>query len=111
VFDIHFQRFGTDTLRSIEFAIKNKSIYAINNIKLFFVYKNYKGEVVSYSANSYKDSILPKLALQFTEWHTVDYFAGYESGKYMEGDVEIRILDYEIDRSESTSPADLLFKR
>ncbi len=59
-----------------------------------------------------KESILPKLALQFVHSHEVRHFGRRDSGreKILEGEVEIRILDYEIDRTSGASPADLLFK-
>jgi len=112
VFDVHYNYSSYDwnTLNSIDFAIKNLSNYPIKNIKLFFVCKNYNGEVISYSAREIKDTILPRLALQFSQIHYVKYFKIFEGQKYKEGKVEIRILDYQIDRTGRTSPADLLFK-
>lgn len=116
LFDVHYQYSSfynaTNNLTNLDFAIKNLSNYPIKNIQLFFVYKNYKGEVVSYSAKKIKNSILPQLALQFNHSHYVKYFREWNSsrGKYLEGAVEIRILDYDIDRTSGSSPADLLFK-
>ena len=112
-FDMHYRYgFGSDsyTLKVLDFAIRNLSNYPIKNIQLFIVYKNYKGEVVSYSAEKFKKPILPQLALQFSYEHRVDYFRKYQAGECLEGKVEIRILDYEIDRTSGASPADLLFK-
>jgi hypothetical protein len=46
-----------------------------------------------------KNQILPKLALQFTQEHTVKHymFGPANDNKYHPlGDVEIRVLDYEI---------------
>jgi len=112
IFDVHYNyhAFNATTLSKVDFAIKNLSNYPIRNIQLFFVYKNYKGEVVSYSTKKLKESILPQLALQFDHLHCVKYFRKWQGSDFLEGKVEIRILDYEIDRSPSTSPADLLFK-
>ncbi len=101
------------TLEYVSFGIKNLGNYPIKNIKLFFVYKDYKGEVISYSAKEIKDTILPQLALQFGHSHTVGYFSapGRQTGEGLrEGEVEIRILDYQVDRTGKSSPADLLFK-
>jgi hypothetical protein len=111
IFDIHnnYSPYSTNDLWSLDFAIKNLSNYPIKNIKLFFVYKNFNGEVVSYSAKEVKYTILPQLALQFNQPHNVKYFKKYERG-WVEGIVEIRILDYQIDRAGKTSPADILFK-
>jgi hypothetical protein len=99
-------------LYRVDFSIKNLSTYPIRNIQLYFVYKNYKGEVVSYSARKIKVTILPQLILQFYHHHEVKYFQKYQSerGRFLEGKVEIRILDYEIVRSLEASPADVLFK-
>jgi hypothetical protein len=127
VFDIHYKYMnydslsGLDNLSSIDFAIKNLSNYPIKNLKVFFVYKNFWGEIVSYSLKEIKDTILPQLALQFSHSHYVKYFRIWEppkafgagvqrEGFYREGAVEIRILDYQIDRTGKSSPADLLFK-
>lgn len=110
VFDVFF--INKYHLSRLEFTIKNLNNYPIRNIELFFVYKNYKGEVISYSSMKIKESILPKLALQFVHSHEVRHFGRRDSGreKILEGEVEIRILDYEIDRTSGASPADLLFK-
>lgn len=94
-----------EDIDTIDFSLKNNSNYTIKNIKLFFIYMK-KGRVVSYSSETFKKSILPKLALQFRHSHVVRNFYPY----YYQVKVEIRILDYEIDRSSSSSPADLLFK-
>lgn len=104
-------------LKSVDFTIKNLSDYPIKNIKLFFVYKNYEGEVVSYSAQEIKDTILPKLALQFSHYHYVSRFEISEialfykkSPQDKKAEVEIRILDYQIEPAGRKSPSDLLFK-
>jgi len=112
-FDVHLNyRYGRkgnvmsrlgqlDPMHSIDFSIKNSGHYAIKNIRVFFLYQK-GGQVVDYSSAVVRKQILPKLALQFTHSHTVKHFRG--------GTVEVRILDYEIDRSVGTSPVDLLFK-
>ena len=69
--------------------------------------KNEEGEVIDYSSEVFARGdddqiLLPKLARQFTHYHTVKSFSPKR--------VEIRILDYEIDRSVDSSPADLFFK-
>lgn len=119
VFDVHYKYSGIygkpDELEHIDFGIKNLSNYPIKNIKLFFIYKNWFGNVISYSAKEIKETILPRLALQFSHLHQVHYFREWVEGKYggkyeWEGKVEIRILDYQIDRTSGGSPADLLFK-
>lgn len=113
IFDVHYKYdcpYYSSNLLSLDFAIRNLSNYPIKNIQIFIVYKNYKGEIVSYSAEKFKKPILPQLALQFSHKHGVDYFRQDLSGKYSNGKVEIRILDYEVDRISGTSPADLLFK-
>jgi hypothetical protein len=114
VFDVHYvirYLYGNNNrLSYIDFAIKNLSNYPIKNIKLFFVYKNPDGEVISYSAKDIKETILPQLALQFSHPHSVDYFLKYDGTKELQGEVEIRILDYQINRTGKTSPSDLLFK-
>lgn len=124
-----------------DFDIRNLNNYPIKNIKLFFIYTDYRGNIVTYSAKTIEETILPKLALQFSHYHKVRNYAGYmddmgnyfdqdskplsffyesnpnEPGgvsirkgfKYKTGSVEIRILDYEIERTES-SQVDLLFK-
>lgn len=115
-FDIHyvyamFQSHGPD-LESVEFGIKNLTNRPIRNIKLLFVYKTFVGEVISFSVKEIKDVILPQLALQFVHRHSVKYFDRYDqkNDRRGRGEVEIRILDYEIVRGERTSPTDLLFK-
>lgn len=119
VFDVHYNYPDEPSsyeesghLSRVDFSIKNLNAYPIKNIQILFVYKNYKGEVVSYSAKKIKATILPQLALQFYHYHEVKYFQKYQSehGRFLEGKVEIRILDYEIDRASEVSPADLLFK-
>jgi hypothetical protein len=90
-------------LEGVDFFIKNNSNYNISNIKMFFIFKNQRGEVMSYSAETFKESILPRSALRLKHNHMVRNFS-------YRGQVEARILDYEFDRSSSTSPADLLFK-
>ena len=101
IFDVHYN-YSDETLYRLDFAIKNISNYPIRNIQIFFVYKNYKGDVISYSGEKIKESILPRLALQFNHGHhNVKYFREWNigRGKYLEGVVEIRILDYDIDRT------------
>jgi hypothetical protein len=124
IFDVH-KTYSNDYLK-LDFAINNGTSYAIGNFKLFFIYKNYKGEVVSYAAKKINDFILPKLAQQYNLFHRVKYLGtwvdktgnpvSFEPEKvmsdeiqYADGNVDIRILDYEIDRA-TLSPADLLFK-
>ncbi len=111
VFDIHYNTGGAQHLYSIDLAIKNDSNYPIRNIKLFFVYRNYQGQIVSYSYEDFKKSILPKLALQFSHRHYVGHWRKYYGKKkWGAGTVEIRILDYKIDRSVRGSPVDLLLE-
>ena len=110
VFDVFYSYGFKGNLDFLEFTIKNLNNYPVRNIKLFFVYKNYKGEVISYSSMKINKSILPKLALQFVNSHYVRHFRQWDSrtGKYLEGEVEIRILDYEIGRTSIHSGLDLL---
>lgn len=108
IFDVHYYYYGT-ILHSLNFGIKNLSNYAVKNVQLFFIYRNTKREVISYSTEKIKDSILPQLALQFSQSHFVTDFRDFRDGKYIDGTVEIRILDYDIDKT-SAAPADLLFK-
>jgi len=108
-----------------EFVLKNIYDYPIKNIKIIFIYKNYKGDVVSYSLKEIKKIIFPKLALQFEYDHTVKNYEGFVDNegyfyeyslrfynedldwavskgmKHVTGTVEIRVLDYEIDSSSS----------
>ncbi len=112
IFDVHqnLDLAGVN-LFGLDFAIKNISNYPISNILLFFVYINYKGEVVSYSSEKLKKTILPQLALQFHHKHYVKYLQKFIAGtNNLEGKIEIRILDYEIDRASESSPTDLFFK-
>jgi len=98
-FDVYYGKasFGSPSdLGWIDFSIRNQTNYTIKNIKLLFVYKNSKGEVISYSAEKFGGPILPKLALQFQHVHRVYHFFNQSSGKRCT--VEIRILDYEIDK-------------
>jgi hypothetical protein len=114
VFDVHYENetLSIEDLTSIVFAIKNLSNYPIKNIKLIFVYKNSEREVISYSAMEIEETILPQLALQFSQSHHVKYFNKWEldGSVFRKGEVEIRILDYQIDRMGRSSPADWLFK-
>ena len=133
--EIHYKNCGyfkSSELCSIDFVLKNKSIYPIRNIKLFFIYlkkrfeypagyddlpwekqKHIKPKIwhdpISYSAMIVKSTILPKLALQFSHGHKVKNYASVEAND-VHGYVEIRILDYEIERTVGSSPVDLLFK-
>ncbi len=68
-------------------------------------------EVISYSTKKINKKILPKMGLQFNHSHTVNHYY-YMSGSshYTNAYVEVRILDYEIDRTPGSSPAELLFK-
>ena len=110
VFDVFFNYGSGGNLSGLEFAIKNLNNYPIKNIELFIVYKNYKGEVISYSSMKIKESILPKLALQFINNHYVKNFRRFDT-VYLYGEVDIRILDYEIDRTSGRSGLDLLFEK
>jgi len=113
VFDV-FYSYGTGgNLSLLEFTIKNLNNYPIKNIELFIVYKNYKGAVISYSSMKIKESILPKLALQFINNHYVRHFRIIDPviRKYQYGEVDIRILDYEIVRTSGRSGLDLLFEK
>ncbi len=113
VFDIHYDYdLRSQHLTGIKFAMRNRCNYPIRKIKVFFVYKNSLGEVISYSAKNYKGPILPKLPLLFSNRHAIHYFRKWDSHyrDWSEGTVEIRILDYEIDRSIRRSPVDLILK-
>lgn len=117
VFEVyyHYNQYGGEDpqkLTYLDFAVKNIGNYPIKNIQIFFIYKNYHGEIVSYSAKKIEETLLSKLALQFSHNHGVKYFRNWSQVKnvYLEGEVEIRILDYEIDRISEASPSDLLFK-
>ena len=78
IFDVFFNYGSGRDLNMLEFAIKNLNNYPIKNIELFIVYKNYKAEVISYSSMKIKESILPKLALQFVNNHYVRNFVQQE---------------------------------
>jgi S1-C subfamily serine protease len=106
VFDIHYEH-KDDRLTGIYFSIRNQTNYPIKNIKLFFIYRNLKGEVITYSAEECTTLILPNLAKRWSSFYTFRHFC--EGGVC--GKVETRVLDYEIDRSGKTSPADFLFKK
>jgi len=109
VFDIHYNYadyYTKQHINAIDFAVKNVSNYPISDIIIFFVYYNSNGEVVSYSSEKLNKPILPKLALQFEHIHYVKYF----NAKNKKGVVELRILDYKIDKTSELSPSDLLFK-
>jgi len=103
VFDVFYSYGTAGNLSLLEFTIKNLNNYPIRNIELFFVYKNIKGEVISYSSMKVKESILPKLALQFINNHYVRHFRQWDSGTWIEGEVEIRILDYDIDKTSGSA--------
>jgi hypothetical protein len=109
VFDVFFNYSGGSysggNLNQLEFAIKNLNNYPIKNIELFIVYKNNNGEIISYSPMRIEESILPKLALQFFNNHYVRHFRQWDTStkRYLPGEVEIRILDYEIDRTSGRS--------
>lgn len=111
VFDIFYNYSSNDNLNLLEFTIKNLNNYPIKNIELFFVYKNYKGEIISYSSMKLEKSILPKLALQFINNHYVRHFRHWDNygNKKIEGEVEIRILDYEIDQTSEQQSSDVSF--
>jgi hypothetical protein len=115
IVDVHrdFSTRESSTYVTMDFAIRNSHKYPIKNIKLLFIYKNFKKEIVTYSVKEIEDLILPQLALQFSHKHFVKYFCDWPEVLYhfnnsLCGDVEIRILDYQFDRG--TSPTDLLFK-
>jgi len=99
-FNININRYA-GKLFHVSFSIKNEGNYGIKNIKVLVLYKK-GGTIVDYSHRVFQQTILPKLAKQFKQRHEVNYFLG--------GTVEIRILDYEIDRSVGSSPVDFLFK-
>jgi hypothetical protein len=109
VFDVSFSAYFS----RLYFAIKNLNNYPIKNIELFIVYKNYKGEVISYTSMKIEESILPKLALQFVNNHQVRNFVklGKATERPLRGEVDIRILDYEIDRTSGRSLMDVPFKK
>lgn len=92
-----------ESMQRVDFSIKNNGNYAVKNIIVIFLYKK-GGEVVHYESKVFASDkvILPKLAKQFQQVSFVQ--------RFKTGTVEIRILDYEIDRSVGTSPVDLLFK-
>jgi len=103
--DLHFVGAGS-TIEWLDFVIANNGNYVVRNIKLFVVYRNKQGNVVSYTATVAKKPILPKLAQQSSVVHRLKHC--WDRGPTCTA--EIRILDYEIDPSASTSPADLLFQ-
>jgi len=112
VFDV-FQDVSNGNLMLLEFAIKNLHSYPIKNIELFIVYKNYKGEVISYSSMKIKESILPELALQFVNNHYVRNFEQWDktTERRKRGEVDIRILNYKIDSTSGRSPMDVPFEK
>lgn len=118
VFDVFFNNrsYLDGTLLHFEFGIKNLNNYPIKNIELFIAYKNYKGEVISYTSMKIEKSILPKLALQFFNNHHVWHFRQWDKAtkRYLPGEVDIRILDYEIVKTSGRSGRsgiDLLFEK
>lgn len=118
--EIHYSScsFERTTLCGVDFVLKNNSDYPVRNIKLLLVYKKvYPGDpgtfekrhqVISYSSVIITEVILPKLALQFSHEHRVKHYA--RGGDQVQGMVEIRVLDYQIDGNNRSSHADLLFK-
>jgi len=91
------KKINDKALNGVYFSLRNQGIYEVKNIKLFFVYTNRVGEVISYSNEKYGKTILPKLALQFDHSHFVSRIHG--------GKVEIRILDFEINKSKPGLPS------
>ena len=78
-FDVHSNRSSYDRWSNagnveIEFAIRNSHNCPIRKIKLLFIYRNSKKEVLTYSTKEIEDLILPQLALQFSHKHFVKYF-------------------------------------
>jgi hypothetical protein len=100
VFDIYLNYSEPETLGNIDFHLKNNSDYPIKNIELFFVYKNFRGEVISYSSETIKETILPQLAQQFTHYYAVNHFRIWAGKNIWEGSVDIRVLNYQIDRTD-----------
>jgi hypothetical protein len=104
-FEIHYNYEG-DTLFSLDFTLKNVSDYPIKNIELFFVYTNSLFSIVSYSTEIIGETILPHLALQFSHYHPVKYLRRWSTinNCYYEGEVELRILNYQIVRTGRRVP-------
>jgi len=110
-FDVFYSYIGykyDNNLSQVEFSIKNDNNYPINNIILFFVYKNPRGDIINYSSMKIEETILPKLAHQFVHNTMVRNFRRWDPniGKKIEGKVEIRILNYEIKRMFKLTPVD-----
>jgi hypothetical protein len=59
-------------------------------------------EVMSYSAVKVKETILPRLGLQFNHEHLVKHFYDTSAASAQNASVEIRILDYDIVRETKT---------
>ncbi|MCK9362977.1 MAG: S1C family serine protease [Syntrophales bacterium] len=112
VFDVLPDLHNGDLTR-VDFAIRNLHSYPIKNVELFIVYKNHKGEIISYTSMRIKEPILPKLALQFFNNHYVRNFVQWDQSprRLEQGEVEIRILNYKIDRTAEPSPKNVPFKK
>jgi hypothetical protein len=60
IFNVHYY-VDLDTLSGLDFGIRNESNHPIKNVQLFFIYKDYKGAIVSYSGKKYKIYYLNQL--------------------------------------------------
>jgi hypothetical protein len=97
-------------LTSVDFSIRNGCDHPIRNVSLFFVYRDHEGQIIDYSAESFAEPVLPRLAKRFNHGHFIRNFRQRIGGKNYEGEVEVRVLDYQIHRSDTTSPLDLILK-
>ena len=100
-----------EDLDSIVFSLRNNGTHPIKNINLGIVYKNHNNEVISYASKNIMMTILPALAMQFSHDEKVRYFSksGFD-GPPERGHVEIRVLNYEIGRSDGKTPAHLPYQ-
>ena len=100
VHDVNYYYAYFGYLSDVGLTIQNKSDYPIENIELFFIYRDHNNEIVGHSLKYIDEVIPPHLALHVIHNHYVSHFN--KQGK--EGNVEIRLLDYHIALTGKPSP-------
>ncbi len=83
------------TLNGMDFVVQNNSKFAIKNLKLILIYKDFFGKMLSHSNVNIEGPIPAKLAIQLNKKHRVNHWAN-RSIPFIHGKTDLRILDYEI---------------
>jgi len=96
------------SLESVTYSIQNKTNKTVCGFQIIMIVNNYRSEVVDSAQSEISDCIAPGLARQFSLHHQTE---GYNPNPSLKGFIELRILNFSVDRNEGDTLENLFKKK